>query len=116
MSLDSRHDMLNDIPVLLPQGGDSGQDSFRKNGAVIALVAAASLPPQSPQTGPRRHQFPAHLDPVDRAGLITVPDGKEPFYLPESPGSRQTGPGLPPGERLKIFSSGAPSRVDAGYR
>jgi hypothetical protein len=46
MSLDSRHYIITDISVLLLQGGNRGQDSFRKAGAVIALVAEASLPPQ----------------------------------------------------------------------
>ena len=46
MSLASRHDILNDISVLLPQGGNRGQDAGRKAGAVIALIAEASLPPQ----------------------------------------------------------------------
>jgi hypothetical protein len=45
MSLDSRH-ILTDISVLLLQVGNGGQDSFRKAGAVIGLVAEASLPPQ----------------------------------------------------------------------
>jgi hypothetical protein len=50
MSLGSRRDILNDIPVLLFQGGNRGQDSFRKAGAVIALVAETPLPPQDRTT------------------------------------------------------------------
>src|SRR4030065_1247099 len=46
MSLDSRHDILHGTPVLLPQGGNRGQDSFRKPGAVVALVAETTLSPQ----------------------------------------------------------------------
>ena len=66
----------------------------------------------SPQEAPRRNSFPKRV----RTGtsshrisaqvispiLITMPDGKEPFDLSESPGSHRTGPGLPLGERLKI--------------
>src|SRR3989339_539343 len=134
MSLNRRHNVLHDIPILLPQGGDRGQDSFGKAGAVVALIAEASLPPknrtaqgsfgpvvgrlhpwykgkgeqrrpqlqeitaqgfglgvatggaqtqQSPQTGPNRYQFPAHLGPSEFACLITIPGGKEPFDLSE---------------------------------
>src|SRR5208337_4576234 len=46
MSLNSRHDILNDIPVLLLQSGNRGQDSFRKPGAVITLIAETSLAPE----------------------------------------------------------------------
>jgi hypothetical protein len=153
MSLDSRHDILHGTPVLLPQGGNRGQDSCRKPGAVVALVAETTLAPQdrtpqcplSPvvgrlhswykgkgeqcrpqlqeiaaqrfglgvstggslaqqfsQTGAHRHQFPPHLSPGDFAILITVPDGKEPFDLSESPFSQWSGPSLALGERLKI--------------
>jgi hypothetical protein len=35
MSLDSRHDILNDIPVLLLQGSNRGQDSFGKAGGCL---------------------------------------------------------------------------------
>jgi len=51
MSLNSRHDIFNDISVLLLQGGNRGQNSFRKTGAVVALIAEASL---APQTAPHR--------------------------------------------------------------
>ena len=43
MSMDSRHDITQCIQVLLPQGGNCGQDVFCMTGAVIALVDEASL-------------------------------------------------------------------------
>jgi hypothetical protein len=46
MSLNRRHDILHDIPVLLSQGGNHGEDSFGKPGAAVALVAETSLEPQ----------------------------------------------------------------------
>src|SRR5271167_876931 len=47
MSLNRRHDILHDIPVLLSQGGNRGEDSFRKPRAVVALIAETSLAPQN---------------------------------------------------------------------
>ena len=46
MRCDSRNDIFDDIPVLLPQGGNGSQDSFRQAGAVAALVAKAAFAPQ----------------------------------------------------------------------
>ena len=51
MSSDNRNDILNDIAILLPQGGNCRQDSFRKAGAIMALIAKTPFPLQdySPQ-------------------------------------------------------------------
>jgi hypothetical protein len=46
MSKDSRHNILNDIVVLLLQGSNRGEDSFRKTGVISALIAETSLAPQ----------------------------------------------------------------------
>jgi hypothetical protein len=96
MSLNRRHDMLHDIPVLLLQGSNRGEDSFRKLGAVAALVAEASLPPQDcpaqssyrhPQPPPVSLFLPTRFIQMRRLGLgyrrfsFLVGDGQSPGGL-----------------------------------
>lgn len=77
----------------------------------FGISTTGALTQQFSQTQAHRHQFPPHLRPGELARLITMPDGKETFYLSQPPGPHGTGSGFPFGQCLKISLQMRPANL-----
>ena len=92
------------------QGGPKFQE-IAAEGLGLGVTAGHTPAQQSSQTGAYRHQLPLHFGPVDFAGLITMPDGKEPFDLSQPPGSQRTSTSLPFGQGLEVSFQMRPAQL-----